>query len=215
MSWGSGPKSLADDFSKQLTLSQTAGFEKVRLGLVVSDCIVRDELLRSVPQDLDLGKVCVEFFPWEEKALQLCNRWPKFLAPLSWLSKHENPGAQQIAEVLQILIGKWIGAGREGTTRNLLQAARDLSPALIRPLVSDDEAKAALRPELTKVLASVERFSYSIVKGFLAWTVSYPGGASTRAVCAHDCLSASFAALQERVIRTRPTTTDELERELS
>ncbi len=90
-----------------------------------------------------------------------------------------------------------------------------MSPTLIRPLVSDEEVENALRPEFKIVLASVECFSYSIVKGFLAWTISYPGGALTRGVYHHDCLSRAFESLQATVIRTPPATADELERELS
>lgn len=213
VSWGSGDKSLADDCLRQWSLFSAACHHAGRVVVVVSDPVCAQSLKDTVPPQLTT-KVEVLWFPWAESTNVLCRLWPEELSALAWLSKHEDPDFQQVSDVLTVLLGVWVSCGGTVVVADLIRHARALSPSLIRSLVPDDEVWLAVRDEFKKALAEVENFSYSVVKGFFCWEYVCPNGSLQRGVFSHDCLSESFSRFQDRIVRQKPATFEELEEAL-
>ena len=142
-----------------------------------------------------------------------CARQHDFSA-LVWLSKHAQPNAHDVVEVLGVLCGAWMQYSDAANAAELIAVARKSAPALIRPLVSDVEAEAALQPEFISALAAIPGFSCRVAKGFLAWEMHHPNGAYDSGVLPYDCLSMQFQALQSRVLRLSPLTFESLEDQL-
>lgn len=213
VTWGSGEKSIADDCKKQLQLATFAELPAPRVVLVTSDAQCAKSLESSVPDELS-GAVAVRWFPWVENTNVLCKLWPEEIEAVAWLSKHETPNFQEVSDVLKILLGVWVSQNGNVVVADLIEEARKLSPTLIRPLVPYETALQALTEEFKNALAEIDNFSYSIVKGFFCWEFWFPNGSVERGVFAQDCLSASFERFQDRIVRQRPVTFEEIEEDL-
>lgn len=213
VTWGTGEKCIADDCQKQLTLSRAVGEAAPSIVLVTSDAECAALLRATVPADLS-GAVEVRWFPWEESTNVLCNLWLKEMEAVAWLSKHENPNFQEVSEVLKVLLGVWVSHNGSVVVAELIEEARNLSPTLIRPLVSDEVVLEVLAEDFKNALARIDNFSYSIVKGFFCWEFSFANGSAERGVFAQDCLSESFRKFIDRIVRRQPVTFEEIEEEL-
>lgn len=213
VSWTGGDHPIALDFERQYALSRAAGFATTSILLVVSDPASAEELARDIPENIR-PFTSVKWFPWETSAVRLCELWPDQLEALAWLSKHEKPDFNQLSEVLSILLGSWVALGGEVSVQAVIDRARNCSPTLIRPLIADCEVEATVRQDFIEILAKINHFSYSMVKGFFTWAYCPPNGTETRGVYPQDCLSGQFANFQERVVKRRPLTFDEMEEEL-
>lgn len=213
VTWGSGEKSIADDCLKQLQLFAAAGLPTPDVVLVTSDLECASSLKAGIPVELS-GAVDVWWFPWADNVNVLCNLWPAAMESVAWLSKHKNPNFQEVSDVLKLLLGVWVSQSGNVVVADLIEEARKLSPALIRPLVPDEIALQALTEEFKNALAEIENFSYSIVKGFFCWEFSFTNGSVQRGIFGQDCLSESFRKFQDRIVRQRPVTFEEIEEEL-
>lgn len=213
IAWSSGLGSLFSDCAQQARLCDLSSEGGVELVIVTSDQGAAQRLAHTMPAELR-AFTRVIWFPWEASIPLLCKRWESELSALAWLSKHAEPSFHDIVEVLGILCGTWMRYTEPVTALEVITAARSSSPTLIRPLVSDDEAALALGGDFTAALASIENFSYSIVKGFFSWEVRHPNGTMDAGVLSHDCLSEQFQALQSRVVRLAPLTFESMEDQL-
>ena len=212
LAWSSGAGSLGDDCARQHDLCSRLG-EAGACEVVTSEREVAHRLDGSMPQALR-AFTRVRWFPWLEPLPRLCaEHLPEFSA-LVWLSKHAQPNAHDVVEVLGVLCGAWMQYSDAANAAELIAVARKSAPALIRPLVSDVEAEAALQPEFISALAAVPGFSCRVAKGFLAWEMHHPNGAYDSGVLPYDCLSMQFQALQSRVLRLSPLTFESLEDQL-
>lgn len=211
--WSGGSHSIAENFTNQIRLSTESGHENVQVALVVSDRPCAESLKAEIPAEI-CEDAQVIWFPWEESTTLLCEKWFDEFAAVGWLSKHAEPDFQQLAEVLTILRAVWGEMTGQVAVSELVDAARKISPTMIRPLAADETLQASLREDFANALAKIENFSYSMVKGFFVWEFFYPNGASSRGVFREDCLSDAFRGFQERVVRRQPATLDEIEEEL-
>ena len=213
VTWGNGVDGLSGDFVGQAILSKAESQSSFELVLVVSDSAAAQRLTTTIPDQLrDVTRV--EWFPWDEPLTLLCERWESEFSALAWLSKQAEPTFHDLAEVLGILCGTWALHGSPATAHDLIDAARRLSPTLIRPLVAEEDVLRTLRDDFKATLAIIENFSYSIVKGFFAWEARHPNGTVTAGVLSHDCLSENFQAFQTRVVKLAPLTFESMEDEL-
>ncbi len=213
VSWHGGAHSIAEDFTNQLRLSNADGQKNVRLTLVVSDRQRAESLKAEIPVEISADTQVI-WLPWEEKTSLLCEKWAGEFEAIGWLSKHAVPDVQQLTEVLVILRAVWGDMKGPVAVSAVIEAARTISPIMIRPLVADEALQGNIREDFTNALAKIENFSYSIVKGFFVWEFFSPNGASSRGVFREDCLSDAFRGFQERVVRRQPATLDEIEEEL-
>jgi hypothetical protein len=144
----------------------------------------------------------------------MCQLWPTEMEAVAWLSKYEAPNFQQVSDVLTVLIGVWSSEDGNIVVSALIEKARNLSPTLIRPLVADDVVQEALTTKFKNALAAINNFSYSTLKGLLAWKFSFPNGSSQQGIFSQDCLSDSFKKFQDRIVKLQPTNFEEIEEEL-
>ncbi len=213
LSWHAGKHPIAEDCARQGRLCQATGEVASGCVIVTADKQVAQQLTDLIPAEIrDFTRV--QWFPWETSPTLLCERWfPEFSA-LAWLSKHETPTFQDVADVLGVLQGKWVMFDGPVTALDVINAARRTSPTLIRPLVSDEEAGHMLSEDFKTALAGIENFSYSTVKGFFNWKFMHPNGTVTSGVLSYDCLSEQFRALQSRLLRLAPLTFESMEDQL-
>ncbi len=113
--WGRGKKSITDDFERQLVISKAAGLPPPKIALVTSDAKCSASLQATIPASLS-GAAEVRWFPWAETTNLLCYTWPETMKAIAWLSKHESPNAQELSEVLTILLGVWAARGGNART---------------------------------------------------------------------------------------------------
>lgn len=216
LTWNAGTHSLKKDCALQGHLCQARNESESKCVIVTSDRETARQLADTMPAEIR-AFTRVQWFPWEPAPTILCQRWPSELSALSWLSKHETPSFHDVAEVLSVLQAAWImKSGDNGavTALDVIKAARSFSPTLIRPLISDEEAKRALQDNFKATLARVENFSYSVVKGFFTWQYLHPNGSVSSGVLSHDCLSEHFRAFQSRLVKLAPLTFDSMEDQL-
>ncbi len=213
LAWSSGRGSLAYDFAGQAELCRFKGEAAVELVLVTSDAKTAQQLLASMPSELTACSH-VRWFPWEESLPLLCQRWSHRFSALAWLSRHKDPTFHDVLEVLGVLCGMWATYDGTASAYDVISAARGVSPTLIRPLISDEEISRTIRDDFKAALATIENFSYSVVKGFFSWEYRHQNGAIESGVLSHDCLSEHFQALQSRLARLAPLTFEMMEDQL-
>jgi hypothetical protein len=213
LSWNAGKHPIAEDCAYQGRLCQAKGEIASECIVVTAEKQVAEQLAELIPAEIR-SFTRVQWFPWEESPTLLCERWLPEFSALAWLSKHETPTFQDVADVLGILLGQWVMLGGPVTALDVINAARHTSPTLIRPLVSNEEAMHILSEDFKMVLAGIENFSYSIVKGFFSWKFMHPNGTVTSGVLSYDCLSDQFRALQSRLLRLAHLTFESMEDQL-
>lgn len=213
LSWSAGTHSIAEDCALQGRLFQARHEKGSRCVIVTSNRETARQLADAMPAEIR-AFTRVQWFPSETAPTVLCQRWLSELSALAWLSKHETPSFHDVAEVLCALQGVWAMQDGAVTALDVIEAARRISPTLIRPLISDEEAERALQDDFRAALASIENFSYSVVKGFFTWKYVHLNGSVTSGVLSHDCLSDHFRALQSRLVKLAPLTFDSMEDQL-
>jgi hypothetical protein len=203
VSWGSGLRSIADDFEKQQQLNQFLA-RPSQLTLVVSDQTLRDHLAANLPNSLrEFSQV--QYFPSGLGLERLLNQDPAFRAAIVYLCSVEQPGLDKLDCVVKVLLGAWIsGASSNPTVRELLEAAQACTPSFIR---SFQEIEVTDQ-EFFTLLDKIPNFSYNFAKGFFHW--QHANGLDEGDFpCRID--TEQFRRFRERVKQLKPSTFEELE----
>lgn len=207
VSWTASSRQIASDFADQYTLSRHEGFKSVRIRLVCNDEEIRKALSSSVPEEIaDYSKAL--YFPYSEPYLPLFGQFPWMREDFAYVSNRENAKKTEAEQVASVLIGAWCTLAPRAKVSEVLDYARQMSPTIIRSLASDDAAAALLTQEARDVLDRVEGLTYTVKRGFFAWS---DATGTTTGVLPYDCFSTSFQNFQRRVLEKRPRSFPEIE----
>lgn len=207
VSWENDSPSIETDFSRQFTCSTHEGYTDIRLRLVCSNQERAEKLSESVPKSIEAYSKAI-YFPYKPQFLQLLEENDWIAADFGWLSKHPDPMRIDMSNLAGVIIGAWRLLAPQATISSILDKARDMSPTLVRSLLSDEEAENQLLPEFREILNRLPDFQFSVVRGFLRWSF---GKGLTNGVLSQDCFSDAFQAIQKSVIGMNPASFEDIE----
>jgi hypothetical protein len=203
VTWGSGTKSISDDFQKQFELNQAVS-RSSDLGLVVSTQELCSYLEAALPENL---KECsrVLYFPFATSLSKVVAQESSFYEAIKYLSAFEQPEPDKIECVANALLGAWVACDSSRlSAMELLKKAQAVSPSYIRSF----EQYWALEPEVKAILDKIANFSYNLAKGFFHW--SFANGLE-EGTLPYSIDSANFRRFQDRVKLNNPTSFEKLE----
>lgn len=204
VSWGTGLRSLADDFEKQYQLNQAISKES-ELHLVVSDMNLQHRLSASLPPTISsYSQVC--YFPYTPHLLRVIAQTPDFREALAELSAFINPDEDKIECVATVLLGAWVSSGKASISlMELLQKAQQCQSSFIR---SFSRSEAELDVEVAKILGEIPNFTYTLSKGFFHW--EFKSGLD-QGTLRYSCETEEFQRFQELIRQQSPTSFEEIE----
>ncbi|SHJ70803.1 hypothetical protein [Paraburkholderia terricola] len=207
VSWTAKNGQIASDFADQYKLSTHEGFKRVRVRLVCNDDAMREALCAAVPETIaDYSKAL--YFPYSEPYLPMLGKFSWMREDFAYISNRENAKRTEAEQVAGVLIGAWCSLAPKAMVSDVLNFARQMSPTIIRSLASDTDAVAQLSQEARDVLDNVEGLTYTVKRGFFAWS---DATGTTTGVLPYDCFSTSFQKFQRRILEKKPRSFSELE----
>lgn len=203
VTWGTGLKSIADDFKKQHDLNQALARQS-DLNLVVSSQELQRSLSASQPESIKPYSQVLHF-PFAPNLPQVLQQKEDFREAIQYLSAFEDPPPDKIECVACVLLGAWVACAHSSiSVMDVLKKAQESTPSYIRSFKQEFQ----LDSEVMKILSNIEGFTYNLAKGFLHWKFrdgldegTYPY--STEAV--------QFGRFQNLIKKHQPTTFEELE----
>ncbi len=203
ISWGSGFKSISDDFEKQTVLNQSVGQES-EIVLVVSDQQLQQRLTASCPTAIQAFSQVV-YFPHRATLTQVIDALPEFAEAIRYLCAFENPAPDKVECVAKVLLGVWAADTKSDlSVIDILTKAQDSSPSFIRSF----DNTLLLDSEVAGILSNIANFSYNLSKGFLHWQY---GNSIDQGTIPNRIGHPSFHRFQQRIKASRPKTFEELE----
>jgi hypothetical protein len=208
LGWTNGDHPIAIDFSHQVALSKQRGDPPTVTTLVVSNPSVFDDMRQTVPSAI-AGHSTVEFFPYADGSFnRLVIEYGPLRAALSELTRVPEPGNDDLANVFGVLMLGAIKAGSPATVDQVIKAAQDVSPALLR-LFPWDLDGFSLEPGFVNALARVPGLLYGVERGFFRWAAA---NIDMSGVLQFNCLSREFQRFQANVTAAAPTDFDSFEK---
>lgn len=203
ISWGSGEKSISDDFSKQIVLNQDIS-KSSEINLVVSDKNLKERLSENCPQNIQEFSQTI-YFPYRTNLMHVIADVPSFHEAIEYLSAFDNPDPDKIECVATVLLGAWMISDKSDVSaQEILTKAQSSSPSYIRSF----NISLSLDSDVSNILGNIENFSYNLTKGFMHWqygdnleTGTYP----------YRIDHAQFERFQELIKEHKPTNFEELE----
>lgn len=203
VTWGTGPKSIADDFQKQQALNQSMG-KSSEMRLVVSDSQLQQRLSDDCLQNIKEFSQAV-YFPHRESLMQVVNTLPEFREAIKYLCAFEEPEPDKIECVAKVLLGAWVAEAKADVSlKDILTKAQSSSPSFIRSF--DDTL--LLDPEVAGILSNITGLRYSLSKGFLHWQY---GNNIDRGTIPYPIGHPNFNRFQERIKASNPETFEAFE----
>ncbi|NEP56365.1 MAG: hypothetical protein F6K31_04985 [Symploca sp. SIO2G7] len=201
--WGSGQRSIVDDFSKQYVLNQSMSRES-KLHLVVSSQELSVKLKESLPAAIKAYSQVLHF-PYESSLVKVIEKQPDFRKAIEYLCAFENPDPDKIECVGAVLLGAWVSSDKSGAcVMEILKKAQQSTPSFIRSFSQEWQ----LAPEVESILSKIESLSYNLTKGFLHWEY---GNGLDKGTLPYSIDSDKFTRFQELLKRNNPTSFEELE----
>ncbi|NEQ70230.1 MAG: hypothetical protein F6K21_33010 [Symploca sp. SIO2D2] len=201
--WGSGQRSITDDFRKQHVLNQSMSRESL-LHLVVSSQELSVRLKESLPTEIKAYSQVIHF-PYESSLVKVIEKQPDFRKAIEYLCAFENPAPDKIECVAAVLLGAWVSSDKSGAcVMEILKKAQQSTPSFIRSFSQELQ----LDPEVENILNKIESLSYNLTKGFLHW--EYSNGLD-QGTLPYSIDSDKFTRFQELLKRNNPTSFEELE----
>lgn len=203
VSWGTGLKSIADDFQKQQELNLALS-KNSNLYLVISDRTSCDALTQNIPNNIKPYSQVI-YFPPEPNLIKIVAQDPDIREAIEYLSAFEKPAPDKIECVVTVLLGAWLCSDKSGVSvAEILNKARESTPSYIRSFSQESQ----LDPEVENILNKIDNFSYNLSKGFLHW--SYGGGLE-EGTLAYSIDTDRFRQFQELIKKNNPTSFEQLE----
>ena len=201
--WGSGLKSISDDFRLQHMLNQSVS-RSSELYLVVSDETIKSNLTANIPPEIEEYSQVLHF-SYAPNLVQVVLAHPDFRSAIEYLCAFEHPERDKIECVVIVLLGAWTSSGKSGiSAMDILTKAQESTPSFIRSF----SREWSLDPEVETILASIEGFSYNLAKGFLHW--KYLDGLD-QGTLPYSIDTEAFGKFQTLIKRDVPTSFEALE----
>jgi hypothetical protein len=203
ISWGSGQKSISDDFKKQEELNRSLSISS-QMTLVVASEPLKERLTASCPEEIK-SFTQTAYFPHAKSLMQVVAEVPEFYEAIRYLCASETPEPDKIDCVAKVLLGAWVADDKcNASVLDVLIKAQNASPSFIRSF----EDTPLLDPEVADILSKIADFSYNLAKGFLHWQF---GNNIDQGTIQYRIGHPDFNRFQERVKASNPKTFEELE----
>lgn len=164
VTWGSGLKSISDDFCKQYELNQSISIES-ELYLVISDSNLKTRLDNSLPERINDYSQVVHF-PYRSNIAKLITQQPDLYEAIKYLCAFSEPDPDKIECVATVLLGAWTSIDKSGASvKDILETAQKCQPSYIRSFAQQMQIDI----EVANILKEIENFTYNLTKGFLHW----------------------------------------------
>ncbi|NJM00536.1 MAG: hypothetical protein HC924_17965 [Synechococcaceae cyanobacterium SM2_3_2] len=201
--WGSGLKSISEDFRGQKRLNDSQQFNS-ELGLVVSTEELKKSLEEGIPVDIQPFSQVI-WFHYDSSLSKVIDKEPVLRQGLEYLCAVK-PTKDKIETVAASLLGAWasIDTSSGVTVDEILDMVRKQSPTFIRLLGPEPE----IDPDVKEILDSIPLFRYQLSKGFFHWEF---GEGLEEGILMYSCDRPEFRYFQNRVKERRPTSFDELQ----
>lgn len=203
ITWGSSPKSIADDFAKQEALNRSIN-KRSEMVLVVSDQQLQQRLAATCPTQIQ-GFSQAVYFPYRENLMEIVYAVPEFYDAIRYLCAFEDPPPDKIECVAKVLLGVWAADAKSDVSiLDVLTKAQDSSPSFIRSF--DDTLLLDL--EVARILSNIAGLSHSLSKGFLHWQY---GNNIDQGTIPYRIGHPGFDRFQNRIKASNPTTFEAFE----
>lgn len=204
LQWGTGLRSIADDFAKQHQLNQESSQDSEMI-LVVSTFELKERLVNTIPETIAKFSN-VDYFPFASSLPKILKEQPDFSKAIEYLCAFDNPEPDKVECVASVLLGAWMSSEKSNISlKAVLEKARQSQPSYIRYLEDDC---IQLDSEVEAILNQIEYFTYTLSKGFFQWQFAKGLDEGT---LPYSCETENFRRFQERVKNNRPTNFEELE----
>jgi hypothetical protein len=202
--WGTGEKSICDDFRKQFRLNESIG-KSSKISLVVSCPRLKDKLINKMPQDIKKYSQ-VNHFCYDSSLMKVLDQETEFKKAVEYLCCSDSPDRDKIECVATVILGAWCSSDRpKVSVLDVLTKAYNCQPSFLRPL---NRVDCVLEAGAKEILDSIEDFTYNFSKGFLHW--AFKNGLD-RGTLSYSCDTEKFAKFQELVRKNGPRSFEELE----
>lgn len=163
INWGSGLKSIADDFCKQKKLNEFLGIQLTQTTLVCSNQNLSKKLTNEMPINIK-GFSQVIFFPYAETInhLLLSNQQFKETIELICFSNETS----KLEALAKIILGIW--EDKKTTISSVQRLLNELKNEHPNFLADGSDANKLL-PEVENILQCVPNFSFVVDKGYFKW----------------------------------------------
>jgi len=203
ITWGTGEKSINDDFKKQYELNKSISKES-KLALVVSSLELRDKLQANIPDDIKNYSQVIYFY-FADSLPKIIAQEPEFRRSLEYLCAFENPEPDKLECLATVLLGAWVASEKSKLPiMDILQKAQDFIPSYIRSF----KTELQLNPEIKEIFDKIDGFTYNLTRGFLQW--EYFDGLNAGTL-PYSIETARFQKFQELIKKNRPTSFEDLE----
>jgi hypothetical protein len=205
ISWAASDHPLEDDFAMQYKLAMHLKEAAPKTTLVVSTNEQKAALTASIPENI-AAHTNVYHFPWTETANRLVLEDSQLQVWLRQLANHPNASLDALAGVFGMLMVAHINMPQGAHIEDLMKAASNCHPGVIRLLPFTQHWQEHLKLDFTKILATIPGLLYSADRGFFRWS-----GFGTSGIFGSSVLSRDFMAFQDEVIRIAPKTFEDFE----
>ncbi|MEE6160758.1 hypothetical protein U9R62_05190 [Cylindrospermopsis raciborskii DSH] len=203
ITWGTGEKSINDDFKKQYELNKSISKES-KLALVVSSLELRDKLQANIPDDIKNYSQVIYFY-FADSLPKIIAQEPEFRRSLEYLCAFENPEPDKLECLATVLLSAWVASEKSKLPiMDILQKAQDFIPSYIRSF----KTELQLNPEIKEIFDKIDGFTYNLTRGFLQW--EYFDGLNAGTL-PYSIETARFQKFQELIKKNRPTSFEDLE----
>ncbi len=195
---------IAEDFRQQYHLNQSAKQRESQLYLIVSDQETKTRRESDIPEDIKPYSQ-VFHFPYVPNPTKLIQQQPDFNQAIRYLCAFENPEADKLEAVANVLLGAWVFTDKsEASAIDILTLAQQCNPSYIRSFLPPQD----LDPEVKEILDQIEHFTYNLDKGFFHW--EYAEGLDS-GTFPQSIETEQFRRFQNWIKQNQPTTFDEIE----
>ncbi|AFZ59047.1 hypothetical protein H6G54_23485 [Anabaena cylindrica FACHB-243] len=203
VTWGTGEKSINDDFKKQYELNKSIS-KASELALVVSSSEIRDKLQTNIPNDIKNYSQVIYFY-FADSLPKIIAQEPDFRRSLEYLCAFDNPDPDKIECLATVLLGAWEAINKSKVSlMDILKKAQHCIPSYIRSF----QAELQLDPEVIDIFDKIDSFTYNLTRGFLKW--EYFDGLNEGTI-SYSIETTRFQKFQELIKKHHPTSFEELE----
>jgi hypothetical protein len=203
VAWGSGLKSISDDFGKQYELNLSISTES-ELYLVVSDLNLKAKLEKDLPATINAYSQVI-YFSYQSNIVKFIAQQPNFQEAIKYLCAFSEPDPDKIECVATVLLGAWVSSDKSGiSVKDILEKAQKCQPSYIRSF----SQQLQLDPEVENILSKIPNFSYNLTKGFLHWEY---GNGLEQGTLPYSIDSEKFKRFEGIIKKNQPTSFDDIE----
>ena len=203
VTWGTGLKSISDDFSKQYELNQSISKES-ELYLVVSNLNLKTKLDENLPININAHSQVIHF-PYQPTIMKLIAQKPDLCEAIKYLCAFSEPDPDKIECVATVLLGAWVSIDKSGISiKDILENAQKCQPSYIRSFGQQMQIDS----EVANILNEIDNFTYNLTKGFLHW--EYADGLE-EGTLPYSTETDKFKKFQELIKKNKPTSFEDIE----